>query len=744
MEPTGKGDGGQDLRVFGIRHHGPGSARSLLRALEAFAPDRILVEGPPEGDDLIPLVAAQGMEPPVSMVIYQADSPKEAVFYPFAAYSPEWVALRYAVDNGVRANFMDLPRIEAPETEDGEKEPEEIEELDPIGALASIAGHADGESWWDAFVESRGDDAEGTFDAVTEAMAALREGRTVAGREAMREAYMRTCMRDAIKDGAKRIAVVCGAWHAPALLDHSKRGQAGEDAKVLKGLPRKRALACWAPWSYARLASAGGYAAGVDSPEWYHALWNHPENPGTRWLSNAAGLMRKADLPASSASVIEAARLANALAALRGRERPLLSDLRESALSILCNGDPAPMAVVHRELVVGLRLGAVPETAARTPVQADFEASCKAARLQPEAGDRDITLDLRQPLDLKRSHLLNRLIILGVRWGTRQRAQGTGTFKEVWALKWAPEYAVDLVAASARGSTIVDAATAISLDRALAAESVSELADQALELLDADLPEASRKVVRLLTDRAAEGGDVIDLMKAIPTLANLMRYGSVRGTDSGAVRTVVEGLVARVAAGLPYACRSLDDEAAANVAGLIGGVENAIVLLENEDLAGPWRGALAHLSESEAVHGQVAGRATRLLFDAGKLEAEEAGRRLHLALSRAADAKIASAWFEGFLAGGGSMLVYNRVLLGTVDEWLCGLDEEAFVAILPLIRRTFSTMASAERRGVKEALATPVGKSTSSVEANADDPSFDHARAASALALLNRIMGAPA
>ncbi|WP_170159778.1 DUF5682 family protein, partial [Calidithermus terrae] len=45
-----------NVHIFGIRHHGPGSARSLKAALEALRPDCILVEGPPEADPLLPLL----------------------------------------------------------------------------------------------------------------------------------------------------------------------------------------------------------------------------------------------------------------------------------------------------------------------------------------------------------------------------------------------------------------------------------------------------------------------------------------------------------------------------------------------------------------------------------------------------------------------------------------------------------------------------------------------------------------
>ncbi len=37
-----------ETRLFGIRHHGPGCARSLRAAFDAWAPTLVLVEGPTE------------------------------------------------------------------------------------------------------------------------------------------------------------------------------------------------------------------------------------------------------------------------------------------------------------------------------------------------------------------------------------------------------------------------------------------------------------------------------------------------------------------------------------------------------------------------------------------------------------------------------------------------------------------------------------------------------------------------
>ena len=81
-----------DVSLFGIRHHGPGSARSLERALEALAPDVVLIEGPPDANELLPLASHAGLEPPVALLIYSPESARDAVLYPFARFSPEWRA----------------------------------------------------------------------------------------------------------------------------------------------------------------------------------------------------------------------------------------------------------------------------------------------------------------------------------------------------------------------------------------------------------------------------------------------------------------------------------------------------------------------------------------------------------------------------------------------------------------------------------------------------------------------------
>ena len=99
----------QGVHVLGIRHHGPGSARSVAEALAVLRPELVLVEGPPELDGVLSLVGEPDMVPPVAALVYAPDEPRLASFYPLATFSPEWVAVRWACSTGTPVRMIDLP-----------------------------------------------------------------------------------------------------------------------------------------------------------------------------------------------------------------------------------------------------------------------------------------------------------------------------------------------------------------------------------------------------------------------------------------------------------------------------------------------------------------------------------------------------------------------------------------------------------------------------------------------------------
>ncbi|RKS06964.1 hypothetical protein DFP74_2614 [Nocardiopsis sp. Huas11] len=778
------------LHVLGVRHHGPGSARAVRAALEEIKPDAVLIEGPPEADALTGLVGE--LEPPVALLAYLADTPKGDApragegwaFWPFASFSPEWQALRYAVENDVPVRFCDLPaahtlaervaraearaRAERQEsgTEETAKEEQEEQEggspaesgdgdggdgdggdaddapgvrVDPLGVLARAAGYDDTERWWDDVIEQRRDAQPSPFPAIADAMAAVRaETGPERGWDARREAYMRQTLRAVLREGHDRVAVVCGAWHAPALRDVADY-PVKDDTALLRGLPKVKVNATWVPWTHGRLASDSGYGAGVSSPGWYHHLFTAPDRPVHRWLTDAARLLREEGQPVSSSHVIEGVRLAETLSVLRGRPLAGLDEVSEALTCVLCEGETARAALVHRTMAIGERMGAVPPSTPMVPLQRDLTAAQKRLRLKPEPFDRDLDLDLRKESQRERGVLLHRLRMLGVAWGVPREGDGgrRGTFREAWRLRWEPDMDVALIEASRWGTTVASAAGARAADLAADADlpGLTALTEQCLL---AELGEALPHVLSLLTDRAATDSDVTHLMAALPALARSARYGDVRGTDGGHLRAVAEQILRRVCVGLGPAVHGLDDDAAAEFVRRIDHTHDAASLLGG-DAFDAWTAALVALARRDTLPGRIAGRLTRMLSDGGLLAADELRRRLGLAMSPGTEPADAAAWLEGFLRGSGLILVHDDRLFGLIDTWLLSLPEERFTAVLPLLRRTFGAFDAPERRAIGDAAARIDG-SPRSDDADAERRLVDAGRAAPAVAAVAALL----
>ncbi|MDJ0383379.1 DUF5682 family protein [Streptomyces sp. G-G2] len=769
--------------LLGVRHHGPGSARAVRAALDAAQPRAVLIEGPPEGDALLPLAADPGMRPPVALLAHAADDPGRAAFWPLAAFSPEWVALRWAQRREVPVRFIDLPAAHSLAAAPGSDDNDDARaghaagavRLDPLGVLAETAGYEDPERWWEDVVEHRGSDGRtdplAAFEALAEAMTALREVYGDGGHphDPVREACMRQRMRAARREFGEDYAVVCGAWHVPAL---RARTTAAADKALLTGLPKVKVETTWVPWTHRRLARAGGYGAGITSPGWYGHLFEARDRPVERWLTKVAGLLRAADRQVSSAHVIEAVRLAETLAAMRGRPLPGLGETLEAAKAVMCEGSDIPLALIQDRLVVGDVLGEVPDAAPVVPLQRDLTRLQRSLRLKAEAQDRELELDLRKDTDAAKSLLLHRLRLLGIGWGTPTASRGsTGTFRESWRLRWEPELSVRVAEAGIWGTTVLAAATAKAEADAAAAGELGEVTALAERCLLAGLSRALPAVLRALADRAALDTDVARLARALPALARSLRYGDVRGTDTAALGTVAAGLAERICVALPPACATgLAADAAAELRGHVDAVHGAVALLADPDtgtdadggtrtgpdadpgtdggLRGRWSGVLRALAGRDTVPGLIRGRAVRLLLDEGALAAGESARLMGLALSPAAGPADAAGWIEGFAggaSGGGTLLVHDERLLGLIDTWLTGVPEGAFIDVLPLLRRTFGAYEQGVKRTLGELVrrgpGAPGGRAgTGGTAPEGFGPELDTERADAVVALVRMLL----
>lgn len=749
------------ITILGIRHHGVGSAKNVLERLVEIQPDMLLVEGAPELDGITHWIGNKQLKPPVAVLGYQIDNPQQATFYPFAEFSPEYQAIQYANAKQIPVRMIDLPLAISFQMEADKKQQEAIQESpseeitqaeittykDPISYFSTLAGYDNSELWWEHEFEQKfiKNSAKEHFEAVLMMMTELRNANIKSSLDQeniAREAYMRELIRKAQNDLYTNIVVICGAWHAPALQDVETTAK--QDNKILKGLPKtkNKVATTWIPWTNDRLSVFSGYGAGITSPGWYEHIWKHGNHDdGTRWLTKVARLFRQKKMDISTAHIIEAFRLAESLASIRGLSRVGLYELNEATQSVMCMGDGILLELVKKELIVANHIGKVPDELPKLPLQNDFETLAQKYRLSITAEGKEYELDLRKELDLNRSKLIYRIEILSIQWGKKLYARTKGTFKEVWMLKWQPEMFINLIEMGIWGNTVEDACKYFLIDKSNKSASINELASLIQSAIPAELFDAIEVLLNKINEVATVSADILELMAALTPLVEVSRYGNVRKTDLSAINQLVEGLLTRICIGLPNACYGLDDDNSRKVFEYIKQVNEATRLLENPELTNTWLSTLAILAQKEGVNSIILGCTCRLLFDAKVLDESQTAQRFGYALSAGQEPLYSAGWLEGFLKGSGMILLYDNVLWNLLYKWVFELPDAYFIELLPILRRTFSKFEVAERKQIGEKAKGGASSETVAISHDSISDYFNISRAESVLPLMEVLLG---
>jgi hypothetical protein len=745
------------VRILGIRHHGPGSSALLRKALDVLDPACVLVEGPPEGDELIQYITDPDLKPPVAMLLHASDEASLASFTPFAEFSPEWQAIHWALKHERPVRFCDWPAAVSLSLQKAARDnPESVPpqpRADALDLLASAAGYEDGETFWNGLIEQRGASGQEALSVFASIETAMTEARTQEGlspqspdevlRNNQREAFMRTNIRATLKEVEGNIAVVTGAWHISGLRQATKPA---DDRALVKDLPRLKVEATWVPWTDSRLSAFSGYGAGVISPGWYRHLWSlytrkklpSAEEFASAWQSRTAFKLREEGYSAPTASAIEATRLALGLAALRDLPMPGIAEMREASLAAMCDGNPLPLAMLERKLYIGELVGEIGERVPQNPLARDLTEWQRKTRLKPQDLELEIKLDLRSDAGLLKSTLLHRLNLINVPWGKLLDAQaGRGTFREVWVIEWEPGYSVSLAEALVYGVTIEQAAGNATLKKARETTSITELASLIQRALVSDLPETAASCIEQLQAVAVNSSDITDLMKAVSPLVRVLRYGTARRLPEDALRSLILSISVEINAGVRIGSRGLNEETTAARIAAMEAYDEALRLFGDDGLTSSWRNELGKVVDDDQVTSSIAGLSLRRLHDVVAWEPEKVAAEFSRHTS-SRQPKESGAFLEGFLRGGSEVLLQDEPLLQLLDAWLCELSETDFTDSLPLLRRSMSSFDTVARRRVLEKVqrGRRQGTSAASPLAPESNPAFE-----AALPLLYKILG---
>ncbi|WBP86030.1 DUF5682 family protein [Kitasatospora cathayae] len=541
--------------LIGVRHHAPSLSAALPALLDAARPEAVLIELPAEFQPWLDLLADEATEAPVALAAAPAgpDDPGRLAFYPFADFSPELVALRWARRHGVEAIACDLPlahrtaadgtRARRGPTEGRAEGPTEGRAEGPASPGVAdalrhrLTGRDSDEDLWDRLVETAAPGS--TPEAVRRAGLlvgwALRHdaetGPGVDPYDLRREAWMRARIHAAAADG-RRIAVVVGSFHAPALLDGPitpEEPAAPDDPGHVLSL---------IPYTYPLLDARSGYPAGIRDPEWQHTVLDAGGDPErlTEALTATAvricAALRTQDHPSGPADAREIVRLAGDLARLRGHAAPGRGELVEAVQTVLAQGEPLgrgrAVARALEQVLVGTRTGRPTPTAPRSGLAPAVEALLAELGLPGpvDPGPRELRLDpLRSPLDRRREVLLHRLTACGVPYAEPVPTTGPGgteTLGTRWRLHWTPTVAALLTVAGTRGVTPAQAAEGNLRTRLSEDPTPREIIDGLTAAASCALPALTTTRLTQLTTTLPTSATLPDLLDALTLLDRLV------------------------------------------------------------------------------------------------------------------------------------------------------------------------------------------------------------------------------
>jgi hypothetical protein len=716
------------INVFPVRHHSPASSLLVSDFMKNIKPRLILIEGPSDANHLIEILTDAETEPPVAILAYYLPAGESAepqhILYPFANYSPEYVALKQAKALNIKAQFVDIPSSIAIQFYEKYEQMIGYEEL--FNDIVAYSGYRSFEEFWEASFENGGMTVAGFITSMLDYARLLRlknehpstsafspelvEGSGQAPstllrmtaefqKDQLRERFMGEEINKFVSEGYKpeEILLVCGAFHAAAFTE----GNVGVHPEMSLPQEIKTELTV-IPYSYPRLSEQLGYGAGNRAPLYYEKVYQHHGDFSNASLETMVTFMNYLHFQGygvSLADVIEANRLAKILAGMRDKRAPGLEEIREALTACLLHGSSEVVDKFLWDLLIGRSVGKVSSKIGKTSLQQEFYREVNQRKIPLTDSLQEFILHLTNKTEISTSIFLHRLRLCQIPFAQNKETVASAydylaQVREKWQVQWTPAVDASLVEKSLWGNSLLEVCARTLAEKLKAAQNAQDAAEVLLEIAVCDVKGLFQNALSACDFLSSEDNDFFSLAKACQNLQALISYGSSREMKPEDFTEMLTRTFNRAVLILPTASKVSDDAVEQVCTGLtiLSDLCSRSGLVNRE----LFYATVRELLDSYTAHPKLVGLAASLAYLSKRIEEEDLITIMNQRLSSGNSALNGAFFLDGFLSLNKIVLVRNLTLVKMLDNFVQSIRPEDFVTTLPVLRRMFSELTKSE------------------------------------------------
>lgn len=714
--------------LFPVRHHSPACSRHLLKVIERYEPEAILIEGPENAQALIPFAASEKTKAPFCMYLSYDDKDgkiseekdKYRAYYPFLNYSPELVALREGRKRNIECRFIDLSYgeklLNCPKStqEDMQGTSDSIFLLsDYYKTLTERLGCKNFSELWEMLFEIDGAHIE-TDEFVKNVFYYCYYSRMYTSRDDLlfhgdkaREYAMLENIQKACKE-FQRVLVVTGGIHTVALASMVQ----AENVEKMSLIRSKKedSPSYLMPYSFEASDREHGYESGMIFPYFYEKVWENIqknrkkpfEETVLRFIINTAGQIRKKQA-LSIADEIQSFYMAKGLGELRGKRECGVFEAIDAVKSSFVKGEihslyqPA-LKTLYR-LMTGMEMGSVDPDAGVPPIVNDFLEQCKRHKISTNSSLRKETrLDSSNNVQHReKSYFFHQMEFLGTDFChclKDEDSQTSGSrilLRQTWEYRFSPGVQVALISVSAFGGTVRAAALTMLSKKVMEGHSNTRILSELLIRSDKmGLTEIYKVLLERLTDIVAEDMDFFSVIDGFRNLCAIKDNSEMLEEGGAAVMGLITLCLNRIMT-LLYTIiqvkRENEDKACEGIKFLYGYFINN----EEPELEDLFLQNMASIYNDPSANGALSGASAGALYKKEKLALADIMTIFHACLDGPSEAKKLSASFlKGFFKIAKDAVFVSDELLLSIDSVLRETTGDLFLEILPDLRLAFT------------------------------------------------------